>query len=173
MRQQDRLIWSAATAVRLVGIANRFVLAAIVIGLAATWLAPDAFVRMIVKANPAADADAALIGMRLLMLIGIVMTIAFDRMLAAMGAIIGSAAEGDPFAPINARRLQTIGWGLLTLQLLDIAAVLLARYCPDLGPAAPDGDISVGGWVATLMMFVLARIFAAGSAMRDDLAGTV
>jgi hypothetical protein len=42
-----------------------------------------------------------------------------------------------------------------------------------MGSAAPNGDISIGGWIAVLMVFVLARVFAAGSAMRDDLEGTI
>ena len=73
----------------------------------------------------------------------------------------------------NAERLRRIGWALLILQLLDLPCALLARFWPSLGSAAPSGDISVGGWLATLLMFVLARAFAAGSIMRDDLAGTV
>lgn len=66
-----------------------------------------------------------------------------------------------------------IGWALIVLQLLDIASILLDRRFPSLGSAAPNGDVSIGGWMAVLMAFVLSRVFAAGSAMRDDLEGTV
>ena len=43
-------------------------------------------------------------------------------------------------------------------------------------PAHPfhlDAGFSASGWIAVLMAFVLARVFAEGTLMRDDLAGTV
>jgi len=173
MRQRDHLVSSAAMIVQVGGLANRLLLVAIVTGLGATWLIPGFFHRLLAQANPAVDVSDALFGVRLLMLIGIVMAIIFDRMLVSMGAVIASAASGDPFVPDNASRLRTIGWALLMLQLLDIPCALLARFWPSLGSAAPSGDISIGGWAATLMVFVLARVFAAGSDMREELAGTV
>ena len=62
---------------------------------------------------------------------------------------------------------------LLGLQLLDIPAALLDKFCPALGSAAPGATFSPGGWLAVLMAFVLSRVFTAGSSMRDDLEGTV
>ncbi len=171
--QPDRLLRSAAIIVRIAWIANRLLLAAITIGLIATWLSPGFFTGLLTEANPAADIAASLPGIRLLMLVGIAMGIATDRLLLSLAAVVASAGQGDPFLSANAHRLRTIGWALLTLQLLDIPCALLARFWPSLGAAAPNGDISVGGWIATLMVFILARVFAAGSVMRDDLEGTV
>jgi len=173
MRQRDHLVRSAAIIVQVGGIANRLFLVAVVTGLAATWLVSGFFNGLLAEANAAVDVSDALFGIRLLMMIGIVMAIVIDRMLVSMSAVISSAANGDPFAPDNARRIRTIGWALLTLQLLDIPCALLARFWPSLGSAAPSGDVSLGGWAATLMVFVLARVFTAGSVMREDLAGTV
>ena len=173
MRDRDQFISSAKTVVGLASIVNRLFLVAVTIGLAATWLSPALFATILVKADPAVDVPTALTGVRLLMLVGVLMAVATDRLLVSLAAIVASAGEGDPFLPANAQRLQTVGWALLTLQLLDIPSALLARFWPSLGSAAPNGDISVGGWVATLMVFVLARVFATGSDMRDELAGTV
>ena len=173
MRQGRRLIGSAAATVRIAEVANRLFLAAVVAGLVATWVVPGFFTGLLAQANPAVDAAAALIGVRLLMAIGIAMAVATDRLLVPLGAIVASAGAGDPFVPANAHRLRAVGWALLALQLLDLPCALLARFWPSLGSAAPGGDVSIGGWLATLMTFVLARVFAAGSAMRDDLAGTV
>jgi hypothetical protein len=119
------------------------------------------------------DLPSTATGIRLLMLVGIVMALATDRLLTALLQIIASARSGDPFVATNARRLRAIGWSLLVLQLLDIPAALLARFFPSLGSAAPTGDISVGGWIAVLMVFVLSRVFEAGSVMRDELEATV
>lgn len=173
MRQRNYLIDSTAAIVRFGLVANRLVLAAITFGLASTWVFPGFYEKLLAEAGPLADVPAALIGIRLLMIIGIAMTIATDRLLVPLGVIVLSARDGDPFAPANAQRLQRIGWALLALQLLDLPSAYLAQFWPSLGSAAPGGDISVGGWLATLMVFVLARVFASGSAMRDDLAGTV
>lgn len=173
MRDHDKLVRGAAAIVRIGRGVNGLMLIAIVLGLVGTWAVPGVFRDLLVSANPSVDAAAALLGVRLLMLIGIAMTVAIDQLLVPLAAIVASARQGDPFVSANAARLRRIGWALLGLQLLDLPCALLARFWPSLGSAAPTGDISVGGWLATLMVFVLARIFAAGSAMRDDLAGTV
>ncbi len=173
MRQHDYLVQGAAAVVRVGRAVNGLLLAAILVGLAGTWAFPGIFRELLVRADPLVDASAALLGVRLLMLIGIAMTFATDRLLVPLKAIVSSAERGDPFVPANAVRLRQIGWALLVLQLLDLPCALLARFWPSLGSAAPTGDISVGGWLATLMVFVFARVFAAGSVMRDDLTGTV
>jgi hypothetical protein len=107
------------------------------------------------------------------MLIGLTMAIATEIVLRTLAQIIASTSAGDPFISANARRLQTIGWALLGLQLLAIPCALLDKFCPALGSAAPDASFSPGGWLAVLMVFVLSRVFAAGSTMRDELEGTV
>ena len=173
MRQRDQLVRGGAAIVRISRVVNRLLLIAIAAGLVGTWASPGFYRDMLVRADPAVDVTAALTGIRLLMLIGIAMTIATDRLLMALAGVVASAGQGDPFTPINAGRLRQIGWALLALQLLDLPCTLLARFWPSLGSAAPVGGISVGGWLATLMVFVLARVFATGSLMRDDLAGTV
>jgi len=76
------------------------------------------------------------------------------------GNIVTSADTGDPFNVANARRLRTIGWALLVLQLLDIPAAVVSRVYPSLGTASHPGDFSAGGWVAVLMVFVLSVVFA-------------
>ncbi|MEG3087335.1 DUF2975 domain-containing protein [Sphingomonas sp. PB4P5] len=173
MRQRDHLVGSAAVIVRFGRVANGLMLAAIAVGLAGTWAVPGFYRDLVVRADPSVDVSAALLGAQLLMAIGIVMTIAIDRLLVPLAAIVESARLGDPFVLANADRLRRIGWALLVLQLLDLRCAMLARFWPSLGSAAPVGDISFGGWLATLMVFVLARVFAAGSVMRDDLTGTV
>ena len=173
MRQRDQLVRGAAAIVGICRVVNGLLLVAIVGGLISTWAMPGFYREIMVGADATGDASAALLGVQLLMVIGVAMTIATDRLLAALAAIVASAGQGDPFVPDSAGRLRQIGWALLALQILDLPCTLLARFWPSLGSAAPTGGISIGGWLATLMVFVLARVFAAGSTMRDDLAGTV
>jgi Protein of unknown function (DUF2975) len=91
----------------------------------------------------------------------------------ALTQIIESTRDGDPFISSNARRLQTIGWALVVLQLLAIPAAAIEKFFPSMGMGTPDPVFSAGGWLAVLMVFVLSRVFAVGSAMREDLQGTV
>ena len=173
MHNRDKLTHSAQFVVRLAWIANRLFLLAVILGLAASWVFQAQFASLVGKWLPGTDIESAMTGMRLLMLLGIAMAVATDRVLATLADIIVTASAGDPFIAANADRLQKIGWCLLALQLCEIPGILIGRYFPAMGSAAPNGDISIGGWISVLMVFVLARVFVAGSAMRDDLEGTV
>jgi hypothetical protein len=74
----------------------------------------------------------------------------------------------------NASRLQSIAWALLALQVLGMVIGGIANAVST--PAHPvdvDAGFSVNGWLAVLLTFVLARVFAKGALMREDLEGTV
>jgi hypothetical protein len=173
MLSRDRLVNGSRIVVKIAFIANRIFLSACVVGFFCTWIFSTQFVALITQQNPVTDIHSAITGMRLLILIGITMSVATDRLLVALAQIVTTVGEGDPFIRANARRLQTIGWCLLVLQLTDFPALMLDKFFPSMGSAAPDVQFSVGGWISVLMVFVLSRVFAAGSAMRDDLEGTV
>jgi hypothetical protein len=89
-------------------------------------------------------------------------------------AMIGTVRVGDPFVARNAARLQVIAWTLLALQLLSmlIAGIGAAISSPE-HPVDLDAGFSLTGWLAVLLTFVLARVFAEGTLMREDLEGTV
>jgi len=60
------------------------------------------------------------------------------------------------------------------MQLLGIVIGAIAKSIST--PAHPvnlDAGFSITGWLAVLLTFLLARVFAAGAVMRDDLEGTV
>ena len=173
LNNKDRLIKGSRLVVRIAIALNRLFFLAVVVGLLLSWIFPAQFVALLLQPSPGTDVQSALTGVRLLILLGVAMAAVTDRLLAPLAQIIASAGAGDPFISANARRLQTIGWALLALQLLDIPGALLEKFFPSLGSAAPDVTFSPGGWIAVLMVFVLSRVFAAGSAMRDDLEGTV
>jgi len=89
-------------------------------------------------------------------------------------AIVGTVRGGDPFVAANASRLLAIAWALLALQLLSlvIGAVGTAVSTPA-HPVDLDAGFSINGWLAVLLTFLLARVFAQGTLMREDLEGTV
>ncbi len=60
------------------------------------------------------------------------------------------------------------------MQLLSLLVGGIAKAVST--PAHPlrlDAGFSINGWLAVLLTFVLARVFAQGALMRDDLEGTV
>ena len=173
LTNKDRLIKGSRLFVRIALIANRVFFFGVIALLTVSVILSTRFVPLLIPNTSAADLPSALTGLRLLMLVGLAMAVATEIVLRALSQIIASTGAGDPFIAANARRLRTIGWALLGLQLLAIPCALLDKFCPALGSAAPGATFSPGGWLAVLMVFVLSRVFAAGSAMRDDLEGTV
>jgi hypothetical protein len=173
MSHGDRLISGSRLAVRTAGVGNRILLLALVLGLLLSGIFPKQFAEWVLQGNLGADVPSAMTGIRWLIVIGIAGSAATDRIFVALAQMIATVSAGDPFVPANARRLQTIAWALFVLQLLDIPAGLLGKFYPSMGSAAPTDTISIVGWISVLMVFVLSRVFAAGSAMRDDLEGTV
>src|SRR4051812_21183640 len=77
-------------------------------------------------------------------------------------------------SPPNASRLQAIAYVLLALQLLSVTIGAIAKAVST--PAHPvvlDAGFSINGWLAVLLTFLLARVFAQGTLMREELEGTV
>lgn len=100
---------------------------------------------------------------------GFAVHILFRRMLA----IVATAIAGDPFTLANAQRLRAVGWALLAIQILDLVFGVLSVIIDSRTGEGLGWSPSVGGWIAVLMVFVLARVFEQGSRMRDELAMTV
>ena len=117
---------------------------------------------------------ALLAGARAIMVVGICSIPLAQAILTRLLAMVETVRAGDPFVADNAVRLNRIAWALLGLELLHIAAGIVAAAAST--PAAPfdiGWSFSVTGWVAVLLLFVLARVFAEGARMRDDLEGTI
>jgi hypothetical protein len=120
-------------------------------------------------------ANAGLIrGMHLIMVIGIGSTPLAHVLLTRLLAIVETVRLGDPFVAGNARRLQSTAWALLGLELLRLAVgAVAAAASSEAQPLDIDWNFSIAGWLAVLLLFVLARVFDYGTRMRDDLEGTV
>ena len=91
--------------------------------------------------------------------------------------IIDSVGEGDPFVPANAVRLNRMAWISLGGYLASIpvgAMVLWLASVAEDAHADVQGDFDIGGsLLLPLVLFILARVFRLGAAMREDLEGTV
>ena len=124
--------------------------------------------------SPSPDADRLVMGLRAVAALGLATIPLNYVVLKRLLAIVGTVREGDPFVAANASRLQTIAWSLLALQLFSIVIGAIGKAVST--PAHPvhlDAGFSINGWLAVLLTFLLARVFAEGTLMREDLKGTV
>jgi len=124
--------------------------------------------------SPSPEADHVVLGLRAIAVIGLVAIPLYDVVLRRLRAIVETVRAGDPFVAANAARLQAIAWVLLALQLLSlvVGAIVKAVSSPT-HPLNIQAGFSISGWLAVLLTFLLARVFAEGTLMREDLEGTV
>jgi|SRR5688572_15349887 hypothetical protein len=124
--------------------------------------------------SPSPEATRLVIGLRAIAVIGLIAIPVHYVVLKRLLAIVDTVRAGDPFVALNASRLQAVAWALLTLQLLSLVIGAIAKAVALPGrPLDIDAGFSVNGWLAVLLTFLLARVFAEGTLMRDDLEGTV
>jgi hypothetical protein len=126
------------------------------------------------KLSPSPEASRLVMGLRAIAVLGLAAIPLNYAVLRRLLAIVETVREGDPFVAANAHRLQVIARALLALQLLSLVIGAIARAVSI--PAQPldiDAGFSINGWLAVLLTFLLARVFAEGTLMREDLEGTV
>jgi len=124
--------------------------------------------------SPSPEADRVIMGLRSIAVVGLGAIPLNYVVLKRLLAIVKTVRAGDPFVAANASRLQAIAWALLALQLLSIVIGAIGKAIST--PAHPfnlDAGFSINGWLAVLLTFLLARVFAQGTLMREDLEGTV
>ncbi len=134
-----------------------------------SWLAehlgPQADSILVVDA-----AIAALLGA------GVLVGIAGFQFMRQLRRIIDTVAQGEPFAPDNADRLAQMGWLILGIQAAALLLGGLAEYVQAQFPAEHidiDLEFSLEGLLLAVVLFILARVFRHGNALREDLEGTV
>ena len=84
--------------------------------------------------------------------------------------MIDSIKSNQVFTYLNSDRLRRIAWALLGYCVLDYLYGFLALHF--VGGLAMWGP-TLTGWLASLMMFVLASVWKQGVALREELEGTV
>ena len=126
------------------------------------------------KLSPSPDTDRLIMALRGIAALGLVTIPLNYVVLKRLLAIVETVRAGDPFVAANASRLRDIAWALLALQLLSLTIGAIAKAVST--PAHPlhlNAGFSISGWLAVLLTFLLARVFAEGTLMREDLEGTV
>ena len=132
------------------------------------------WIRSALGVPPGPEADRLIIGLHAMAVVGLAAVPLNYVVLKRLLAIVETVRAGDPFVAANAHRLQSIAWALLALQILSlvVGGIVRAISTPE-HPIDVDAGFSINGWLAVLLTFLLARVFAEGTRMREDLEGTV
>ena len=126
------------------------------------------------KLSPSLEAERLVMALRVIAMLGLAVIPLNYAVLKRLLAIVETVRGGDPFVAANASRLQAIAWALLALQLFSIVIGAIGKTVSTPAHLVHlDAGFSINGWLAVLLTFVLARVFAEGAHMREDLDGTV
>lgn len=126
------------------------------------------------KLPPSPDTERLIMGLRAVAVLGLAAIPLNYAVLKRLLAIVLTVRAGDPFVAANARRLQAIAWALLAIQLLSLVIGAIGKTVTSTShPVHLDAGFSISGWLAVILTFLLARVFAEGTHMREDLEGTV
>lgn len=159
---------------------------ALIIAIPAILIAQGPIEAEIASELPGFDEDFPALLIAAIMAIGLSILVMLFFFFGMLRRIIGTVGDGDPFQPANARRLSTMAWLMLGTQLVVIPAGIIAfqltGYADAIETAGADGfsmsfdgenDLDVTAWLLVIILFILARVFRHGAAMREDLEGTV
>lgn len=149
-----------------------FMAAAIVVLLVA--MPNERWIMAAFELSPSPEADRFVMALRVAAVLGLATMPLYLIILRRLLAMVETVRAGHPFVAANASRLQAIAWALVGLQLLGIAIGAIGESVST--PARPvdlDAGFSIAGWLAVLLTFLLARVFAEGARMREDLEGTI
>ena len=118
--------------------------------------------------------EGLIAGMRSIMAIGIASVPIGFVFFRELLRIVESVRAGEPLTIANAARLKVIAWALLALEVLHIVVVAIAAAVSTREvPLRISGNFNITGWLAILLLFVLAQVFLEGARMHDELEGTV
>jgi len=123
-----------------------------------------------------ASVGTALAASIILLIIASAITAMAFHFFQLLGRLIDTVGQDDPFTAENAQRLSRMGWIALIFQIATVPIGALVIFLANNVPAdnlAIDYDFSLTGLLLAVVLFILARIFRHGAAMRDDLEGTV
>src|SRR4051812_43928082 len=134
---------------------------------------PDFFLRAI-DVPKGVDPQPIMTGLTAIAGLGLLAVPLNHLILTRLLRIVNTVSHGDPFVAANAYRINAIAWALLALQLLSIVIGAIGKSIASKDfPLHLDAGFSTSGWLAVILTFILARVFAEGTLMRQDLEGTV
>lgn len=147
---------------------------AAILGLLAFTLVNEPWFMKAIDVPSGTNAQPIMAGLRAIAALGIFAVPLNHVILTRLRRMVETVGRGDPFVAANAYRLNAIAWALLALQVLSMIIGGIGKAISSREfPLHLDAGFSISGWLAVILTFVLARVFAEGTLMREDLEGTV
>ena len=162
-----------ASVVLRISIVLNWIYGAVVLAILIGMLTAGQWMMTALGVPPSAETEPMIQGMRMIAVLGLAGVPLNHIVLTRLLAMVNTVRAGDPFVAKNAVRLQVIAWAVLGQQVLQLVIGLIAKSVSTPTHPLPISAFSTGGWLAVILLFVLARVFAEGTRMRDDLEGTV
>lgn len=176
MSRSDPLLTAARWLVRIIQALMLIAAAAIVLALPLILFNQAEVQRQLAEQNATLDAAGLLIRLMPLLLAALMFVAIVYQFARRVALIIDTVAQGDPFVPVNAVRLTQMAWLAVLGQVIAWAVALLAIWVSSAFPREPvsiEAEFSLNGLILVVLLFILARVFRHGAAMRADLEGTV
>lgn len=139
----------------------------LVLALPASFVFEPTFFEFFSKKPPRIDPAVLMPTLRVWLVLALLMVGLVHVQLTRLLAVIATVHD-DPFVAENAARLKTIAWCMLGIELLRLTFGILAGTMNAAGSNI-DWKFSASGWVAVVLLFVLAQVFEVGTRMRADL----
>lgn len=174
MQTQSSSVLPIAYALLRILIVLNWIYAAILVAILGWSFTHEQWTFMALGVPVSAQSRSLVLGMRAVAALGVLTVPLNLAMLRRLLSMVETVRAGDPFTSVNAHRLQTIAWVLLALQCISLVISAIGKAVST--PAHPlhlDAGFSPAAWLAVVMTFVLARVFAEGTLMREDLEGTI
>lgn len=136
---------------------------------------PDGFRDSVFAGFPERPEAMDAISLYLFGILALVPPIAYavHSILTRLTDLVRDAAQGEAFTQANAVRLRAIAWALLAINCADLVFGWLSVKASEATGEYFGWSLSLTGWIAVPMLFVLAQVFKEGASMREDLEGTV
>jgi hypothetical protein len=172
-RKQSAALPIAFVALRILIVLN-WLYGAAILGLVVFANSNPAWFMRAIDVPAGLDPKPIMIGLTAIATLGVLAVPLNHLILTRLLRMVETVGRGDPFVAANAYRLNAIAWALLALQLLSMVIGFIGKTIASKEfPLHLDAGFSVNGWLCVILAFVLARVFAEGTLMREDLEGTI
>jgi len=168
LRPHSQALGASNALLRIVRVLNLLTGAGLVLAIPASYLFEPTFFEFFSKRPPRIDPAWLLPVLRIWLVLALPLIAAVHVLLSRLLDVVETVRSGDPFVPENAVRLNTIAWCVLATQLFELTFGVLAAAMNAAGSNIP-WKFSLTGWVAVVLLFVLAKVFEEGTQMREDL----
>lgn len=139
----------------------------LLLAIPASFLFEPTFFQFFSKQPPRVDSSLLIPVLRTWMVLALLMVALVHVQLSRLLAVVATV-NSDPFVPENAVRLKAIAWCMLGIELLRLVFGVMAGAMNAAGSNI-DWKFSASGWVAVVLLFVLAQVFEVGTRLRADL----